>query len=85
MPDDQKIIDAANKVGEYLGLAFKKSVFVYGTQGNGSKIVKGLKAWAGRTRTTTPQQARIERVIERDLNLFDPGRRTEVYLAATIR
>jgi hypothetical protein len=81
MPDDQKLIDAANKVGEYpLGLAFKKSVFVYGTQDSGSKIVKGLKAWA-RVRSTTPQQARIERVIERDLNLFDPGRRAEVYLA----
>ncbi len=82
MPDDQKLIDASNKVGEYrLGLAFKRCVFVYGTQGSGSIIVKGLKAWAGRARTPTPQQARIGRVIERDLNLFDPGRRTEVYLA----
>jgi hypothetical protein len=81
MPD-QKLIDAANKVGEYrLGSAFKQSVFVYGTQGSGSKIVKGLKAWAGRPLSNSPQQAQIQRVIERDLNLFDPGRRAAVYLA----
>jgi len=84
MPD--RLTEARDKVGEIkLKKAFNSVTFVYGTQGKGSAIVKGLKSWAGRAKTPkvppTPGDQRIEKVIERELNLFDPGRRAEVYLA----
>jgi len=83
VPNDQRIIAAMNKVGEFkLALAFRKSKFVYGTQGSGSKIVKGLRNWAakvnGSTRPGVTQQLRTRM---KALNLFDPGRRAEVYLS----
>ncbi|MBS0422958.1 MAG: hypothetical protein JSR71_00665 [Proteobacteria bacterium] len=83
MPD--RLIEARDKVGELkLRKAFNSVTFVYGTQGKGSVIVKGLKAWAGHAKTRdskNPGDQQIEKVIARELNLFDPGRRAEVYLA----
>jgi hypothetical protein len=80
-----RLTAARDKVGELkLKKAFNSVTFVYGTQGRGSVIVKGLKAWAGRAKAgavPNPADQRIEKVIERELNLFDPGRRAQVYLA----
>lgn len=82
MADDKKLLDAAARVGERLSAAFKKTPFIYGTMGTGSVIVRGLKAWAGRTRRPAAgsNPVSLEKVIERSLNLFDPGRRAEAYL-----
>ena len=86
MPQD-RLSAARDKVGELkLKKAFNSVTFVYGTQGKGSAIAKGLKAWAGRAKSNVPQNGngaanqQIETVIQRELNLFDPGRRAEVYL-----
>jgi hypothetical protein len=80
MPD--RLTAALDKVGEIkLKKAFNSVTFVYGTQGKGSTIVRGLKAWAGRAKKTSPGDVQAGKVIERELNLFDPGRRAEVYLA----
>jgi len=69
--------------GEKVPAAFKKSTFIYGTMGKGSMIVKGLKNWGARARSRAADPAdRMKPVIDRELNLFDPGRRAEQYLAA---
>jgi len=53
---DQDLLKAANRVGEWkLPAAFKQSTFVYGTQGRGSEVVRGLKNWAQRPRRTAQQ------------------------------
>jgi hypothetical protein len=83
---DERLAAAAERVGTFkLGLAFKQAPFVYGTQGSGSAVVRGLKAFAARTRQPKPGEpasgAAIRRVVDRELNLFDAGRRTLVYLA----
>jgi hypothetical protein len=78
MPD--RLTEARDKVGELkLKQAFNSVTFVYGTMGKGSAIVSGLKRWAGRARSGAGDQ-QAEKVISRELNLFDPGRRAEVYL-----
>ena len=52
IPD--RLIEARDKVGELkLKKAFNSVIFVYGTQGKGSAIVKGLKSWAGRARAVS--------------------------------
>lgn len=80
--DDKDLLLAAAKVGERLSKAFRKTPFIYGTMGTGSVIVRGLKAWAGRVRTNPASgpNPNLETVIQRSLNLFDPGRRAEAYL-----
>lgn len=61
--------EAVKRVGEFqLRNAFKNSTFVYGTQGNGSTIVKGLRSWGKKTSL-------------RELNLFETGRRGSAYLS----
>lgn len=84
-----RIANALRKVNEAaLRAAFSGSVFVYGTGGTGSMVVKGLKAWAGRSRRAKkPGDAHARpgipdqgKVIERELNLFEPGRRATAYL-----
>jgi hypothetical protein len=79
-----RIQNALKVVGEFpVSIAFKKSTFIYGTMGKGSLIVRGLKNWAARARSTAADPAdRVKPVIDRELNLFDPGRRAEQYLAA---
>lgn len=65
--------NAVNYVGEFrLKLAFQRKVFVYGTQGNGSFIVKGLKNFSNKT-------------LSRKVNLFEPGRRGAAYLAGNFQ
>jgi hypothetical protein len=79
----ERINKALKIVGEIaVAGAFKKSTFIYGTMGKGSFIVKGLKNWAGKARTKAKDPAdQVKPVIDRELNLFDPGRRAEQYLA----
>ena len=83
---DERLEAAAERVGTFkLALAFKQKPFVYGTQGSGSAVVRGLKALAARHRKPKPGEppagAAIRRVVEHELNLFDAGRRTIVYLS----
>jgi hypothetical protein len=85
---DQRLLDAVQKTGEWkVASAFKQSTFVYGTQGGGSFIVRGLKNWAARPRRPhagADAQAgpeRIRRLVERELNLYDPGRRAALYIS----
>src|SRR5579872_3360429 len=80
----KRINDAIKTVGEFVvASAFKKSTFIYGTMGKGSFIVRGLKNWAAKARSTAAEPAdRMKPIIDRELNLFDPGRRAEQYLAA---
>jgi len=61
--------DAVERVGEFkLRNAFKRSKFIYGTQGNGSFIVNGLKSWGKKSEL-------------RELNIFETGRRASAYLS----
>jgi hypothetical protein len=78
----KRINDAIKAVGEFpLSIAFKKSIFIYGTMGKGSLIVRGLKNWASRIHSRAADPAdRLKPVIDRELALFDPGRRAEQYL-----
>lgn len=102
MPDDSRLQKALIEAGEWkVAAAFKQSVFVYGTKGSGSRIVAGLRNWAGKTRRSKEELARAgykvntpawkardarpvneekRQVIERTLNLFDPGRRAAAYI-----
>jgi hypothetical protein len=92
---EKDLLSFANKVGEWkLASAFKQSPFVYGTQGRGSEIVRGLKAWANRPRRTAqqlrdagyknvkddPAEEVVRTSVMRELNLFDPGLRIAIYL-----
>lgn len=78
----RRINEALRIVGESVADAFKKSTFIYGTMGKGSFIVRGLKNWAAKAHTKAAEPAdRAKPIIERELNLFDPGRRAEQYLA----
>jgi hypothetical protein len=80
-----RLTEARDKVGELkLKQAFNSVTFVYGTQGKGSAIVSGLKSWAGRAKANaqpSPADQNLEKIVNRELNLFDPGRRAQVYLA----
>lgn len=68
--------DAIEKVGQFkLAAAFNTATFVYGTAGQGSKIVSGLHNWAKKTAANKQSKG-----FNRKLNLFDPGRRAEIYL-----
>ena len=79
MGDDQ-FIDAAVKVGELKVMnAFKRSTFVYGTQGKGSSTVLTLKTWAAHAFSADEQR------IARQLNLFEPGVRIGAYLSGDIQ
>jgi len=79
MADDQ-FINAAVKVGELKVLnAFKRSTFVYGTQGKGSSTVLALKTWAAHAFSADEQR------IARQLNLFEPGVRIGTYLSGDIQ
>ncbi len=87
MPDanDQTFKDAAAKMNEInLMKAFRKSTFVYGTQGKGSSAVLALKtlhgkAWSHRAFTEA------EKGIARKLNIFEPGVRVGTYLSGDIQ
>lgn len=60
---------AVEHIGEFkLRNAFQKAKFIYGTQGNGSTIVKGLHNWGKKSGL-------------RKLNLFETGRRGQAYLS----
>ena len=79
----KRINDAIRIVGEPVAKAFRNNVFIYGTMGRGSFIVRGLKNWAGKAHTKAANPAdRVKPIVDRELNLFDPGRRAEQYLAA---
>jgi len=73
MTRDEEEKDVILKVGERLAVAFKKSTFVYGTQGKGSAAVGAAKIWASHHFSNDQQK------VGRELNLFDPGIRAEAY------
>jgi hypothetical protein len=86
---EQPLLNAMNKVGEAkLVFAFKPTTFAYGTSGFGSAIVKAAKIWAGKKPAQDQKGANgggaaasRARIIDRNLNLFDPGQRAKTYLA----
>ncbi|HVE41483.1 MAG TPA: hypothetical protein VNM14_16435 [Planctomycetota bacterium] len=98
---EQDLINAANRVGEWkIAAAFKQNPFVYGTQGRGSEIVRGLKNWAHRPRRTaqqlrdagyknvkddTAEGDNVRTSVLRELNLFDPGVRIAIYLSGNFQ
>ena len=77
---EKRLLNALVKVGELkIRNAFHQSTFIYGTQGTGSVAVRALRKWnTGRAGTA---DAGLENLIGRKLNLFEPGRRVEAYLA----
>jgi hypothetical protein len=78
----KRINEAIRIAGEFpVSAAFKKSTFIYGTMGKGSVIVRGLKNWAAKAKLGAHPSDHLKRTADRELNLFDPGRRAEQYLA----
>ena len=58
-PDNDRLERIAKQVGlEALRDAFRKNTFVYGTLGNGSLIVCGLKRWLSPSQTSVAARAR---------------------------
>jgi hypothetical protein len=77
---EEHFLKAAVKAGELKVMnAFKKSTFVYGTQGKGSSTVLAAKTWAMHGLSANEQG------LARQLNLFEPGVRVETYLAGDIQ
>ena len=128
-PDHNRLERIAEQVGlEALRDAFRENTFVYGTMGNGSLIISGLKRWAARPPSAhrlkevdqgvvaefeakqnpkkdiyfgqnraqknaanrnplsrakvapSPRPDMLRKTLQRELNLFDPGRRANFYI-----
>ena len=74
---DPWLENCAMETGELLlANAFRKYIFVYGTMGKGSAVVKAAKTLASRFSRFNQEQ----QIIARELNLFDPGVRTKTLL-----
>ncbi|MFT5532225.1 MAG: hypothetical protein ACI8WM_003462 [Burkholderiaceae bacterium] len=72
IPWNRRLFSALDKVDVgRLSNAFSTNTFVYGTGGTGGMVVRGLAAYF---------KTASLKVLGRELNLFDPGRRTNAYL-----